>query len=73
MSSVRQTLDAALQHYRQGDWQQAEQLYLRALAAAPGQVDALHLLALGSACAAQGKLAVALASFLYRRKIFLRV
>ena len=44
MISVRQALDAAWQHYRRGEWQQAESLYLRVLEADPDQVDALHLL-----------------------------
>jgi predicted O-linked N-acetylglucosamine transferase (SPINDLY family) len=44
MNSVRQTLDAAWQHYRKGEWPQAEQLYLQVLEVAPHQVDALHLL-----------------------------
>jgi predicted O-linked N-acetylglucosamine transferase (SPINDLY family) len=45
MISVRQALDAAWQHYRRGEWPQAEQLYLRVLAVDPDQVDALHQLA----------------------------
>jgi predicted O-linked N-acetylglucosamine transferase (SPINDLY family) len=42
---ARHLLDAALQHYRKGEWQQAEELYLQILAVDPYQVDALHLLA----------------------------
>jgi predicted O-linked N-acetylglucosamine transferase (SPINDLY family) len=38
-------LDLALQHYRRGEWQQAEQLYLQVLEIEPSQVDALHILA----------------------------
>jgi predicted O-linked N-acetylglucosamine transferase (SPINDLY family) len=45
MISVRRALDAALQHYRSGQWQQAERLYLQVLDVNPDQVDALHLLA----------------------------
>ena len=44
-TSVRQTLDAAWQHYQKGQWEQAEQLYLHVLDANPNQVDALHILA----------------------------
>jgi predicted O-linked N-acetylglucosamine transferase (SPINDLY family) len=43
--SIRHALDAAWQHYRRGEWQQAEELYLQVLAMDPDQVDALHLLA----------------------------
>jgi predicted O-linked N-acetylglucosamine transferase (SPINDLY family) len=45
MLSVRQALDAARQHYRRGEWQQAEQLCLQVLHVDPAQVDALHMLA----------------------------
>jgi protein O-GlcNAc transferase len=46
MTPVWQTLDLALQHFRRGEWQHAEQLYLQVLAEDPGQVDALHILAM---------------------------
>jgi predicted O-linked N-acetylglucosamine transferase (SPINDLY family) len=46
MISVRQTLDAAWQHFRQGEWQQAEQLFLQILDKDPEQSEALHPLAL---------------------------
>src|SRR5262249_6771798 len=45
-NSVRQALDLAWKHYQEGQWQQAEQLYLQVLEVDPDQVDALHLLAL---------------------------
>jgi predicted O-linked N-acetylglucosamine transferase (SPINDLY family) len=45
MIPVWQMLDLALQHYRKGEWQQAEQLYLQVLDVDPNQVDALHILA----------------------------
>jgi protein O-GlcNAc transferase len=45
MISVRQAMDAARQHHRRGEWQQAERLYLQVLEGDPDQVDALHLLA----------------------------
>jgi predicted O-linked N-acetylglucosamine transferase (SPINDLY family) len=38
-------LELALGHYRRGQWQQAEQLYLQVLAVDPNQADALHVLA----------------------------
>jgi predicted O-linked N-acetylglucosamine transferase (SPINDLY family) len=44
MTSVRQALDLALQHFQRGDSQRAEQLFLQILQADPHQVDALHLL-----------------------------
>jgi predicted O-linked N-acetylglucosamine transferase (SPINDLY family) len=45
MMPVWQMLDLALQHYRKGEWEQAEQLYLQVLEADPNQADALHILA----------------------------
>ena len=45
MISVRHALDAAWLHYRKGEFQQAEQLYLQVLEVDPHQIDALNLLA----------------------------
>jgi protein O-GlcNAc transferase len=45
MTPVWQLLESALQHYRKGEWQVAEQLYLQVLQADPNQVEALHILA----------------------------
>jgi predicted O-linked N-acetylglucosamine transferase (SPINDLY family) len=45
MISVRQTLDRAWQHFQEGQWQQAEHLYLQVLGVDPQHVDALYLLA----------------------------
>jgi predicted O-linked N-acetylglucosamine transferase (SPINDLY family) len=38
-------LESALQHYRKGELQVAEQLYLQVLQASPDQVEALHIMA----------------------------
>jgi tetratricopeptide (TPR) repeat protein len=46
MTSVPQLLGLALQHYRKGEWPQAEQLYRRVLDVDPNQTDALRILAL---------------------------
>jgi predicted O-linked N-acetylglucosamine transferase (SPINDLY family) len=40
----QQALESAWNHYRAGQLEQAEELYLQVLQANPGQVDALHLL-----------------------------
>jgi predicted O-linked N-acetylglucosamine transferase (SPINDLY family) len=45
MTPVWQLLESALQHYRKGELQLAEQLYLQVLQAEPNQVEALHILA----------------------------
>src|SRR5436190_21698517 len=45
MTPVWQLLESALQHYRKGQLQSAEQLYLQVLQADPNQVEALHILA----------------------------
>jgi len=44
MASSEQTLNAALAHHRQGQWQQAEALYRQVLASEPNNLDALQLL-----------------------------
>lgn len=45
MTSVQRALDLARQYYQEGQWKQAEQVYLQVLDEDPQQVDALHLLA----------------------------
>jgi predicted O-linked N-acetylglucosamine transferase (SPINDLY family) len=45
MTPVWQLLESALQHYRKGELQLAEQLYLEVIQADPNQVEALHILA----------------------------
>jgi len=45
MIPVWQLLEMALQHYRKGEWQLAEQLYVRVLEVDPNQLDALHIMA----------------------------
>jgi protein O-GlcNAc transferase len=46
MTPVSQLLELALQHYRTGELQQAEQLYLRVLAIDSDQAEALRIIAL---------------------------
>jgi tetratricopeptide (TPR) repeat protein len=46
MTPVPQLLELALQHYRRGELQQAEQIYLRVLEVDPHQVEALRIIAL---------------------------
>jgi predicted O-linked N-acetylglucosamine transferase (SPINDLY family) len=43
-TALREALDRAWNHYRAGQWQQAEQHYRQILQQEPNQVDALHLL-----------------------------
>jgi protein O-GlcNAc transferase len=45
MTSVRQALNLAWEHFQKGRWEQAEQLYLRVLEVDPRQIDALQLMA----------------------------
>jgi predicted O-linked N-acetylglucosamine transferase (SPINDLY family) len=58
MIPVRQALDAAWQHYRAGEWPQAEQIYLRVLEEDPVQFDALNLLAVIAAQTGREDLAI---------------
>jgi tetratricopeptide (TPR) repeat protein len=58
MTSVPQLLGLALQHYRQGEWPQAEQLYRRVLQADPNQTEALRILALVACQTGRGAMAI---------------
>ena len=46
MTAAARTIEHARQLHHAGRWEEAEQLYLQALDASPGETDQLHLLAL---------------------------
>ena len=46
MTAAARTIEHARQLHHAGRWEEAEQLYLQALDASPGETDGLHLLAL---------------------------
>jgi tetratricopeptide (TPR) repeat protein len=58
MTSVPQLLGLALQHYRKGEWPQAEQLYRRVLQVDPSQPEALRILALVACRTGRGEEAI---------------
>ena len=46
MTAAARTIEHARQLHHAGPWKEAEQLYLQALDASPGETDERHLLAL---------------------------